>query len=66
MQAFVGDQIKVHGHRTGQPDRSAKVTEVRGLAGIPPYMVQWSDNDHETLYFPGSDATVEHDEEPAT
>jgi hypothetical protein len=60
MQATVGDQIKVHGHRTGQPDRGGEVREVRGPAGGPPYVVRWSDNEHETLFFPGSDATVQH------
>jgi Domain of unknown function (DUF1918) len=62
MQATVGDQIKVLGHRTGQPDRGGEVREVRGSAGSPPYVVRWSDNDHdhETLVFPGPDATVQH------
>ena len=60
MQATVGDQIKVHGHRTGQPDRGGEVREVRGPAGGPPYLVRWSDTDHETLFFPGPDATVQH------
>jgi hypothetical protein len=60
MQATVGDQIKVLGHRTGQPDRGGEVREVRGSAGSPPYVVRWSDNDHETLFSPGPDATVQH------
>ena len=60
MQATVGDQIKVHRHRTGQPDRGGEVREVRGSAGGPPYVVRWSDNDHESVFFPGPDATVQH------
>jgi hypothetical protein len=36
-----------------------QVTEVRGPDGGPPYLVRWDDSGHETLYFPGNDATVE-------
>ena len=48
------------GHRTGQPVRACLVLEVRGSGGGAPYVVRWDDSGHETLFFPGSDATVEH------
>ena len=36
--------------------------EVRGADGAPPYLIQWSDNGHEGLYYPGVDAVVHHHE----
>jgi hypothetical protein len=44
----------------GEPDRDAEVIDVRGLEGAPPYLIRWGDTGHETLFFPGPDATVEH------
>lgn len=60
MDADVADRIVVRGHRMGQPVRSCLVLEVRGSGGGAPYLVRWDDSGHETLFFPGSDATVEH------
>lgn len=60
MRASVGDRIVIKGHRVGEHDRDCHVLEVRGRDGAPPYRVQWGDNGHETLFFPGSDAVVEH------
>jgi hypothetical protein len=59
MEASVGDRIIVKGHRLGEPERDAEVLEVRGHDGEPPYVVRWDDG-HEGLYFPGSDAVVQH------
>ena len=60
MQAQPGDRIIIHGHHIGQPDRDAEILEVRGADGGPPYRVRWSDTGHETLFFPGPDATIQH------
>jgi Domain of unknown function (DUF1918) len=60
MQASVGDRVVVHGHQSGEPDRDGEVLEVRGSDGSPPYVVRWGDSGHETLFFLGSDATVQH------
>ncbi len=60
MQARVGDRIVIRGHRVGEPLRDCEVLEVRGPEGGPPFLVRWEDSGHETLFFPGSDATVEH------
>jgi len=60
MQASVGDRIIIKGHRVSEPDRDCEVLEVRGQDGGPPYVVRWEDAEHETLFFPGSDATVQH------
>jgi hypothetical protein len=58
MEARVGDEIVVPGHKVGQVTRTAVVVELRGEGGGPPYLVRWTDDGHEGLYFPGSDAGV--------
>lgn len=60
MRASVGDRIVIRGHRVGEPDRDCEVLEVRGADGGPPYRVQWGDTGHESLFFPGPDATAQH------
>ena len=60
MQAAVGDKIVVRGHRAGETDREAIILAVDGSDGAPPYRVRWSDDGHEGMFFPGSDAVVEH------
>ena len=60
MNANPGDRIVIRGRHTGQPERACQVLEVRGEEGGPPYLVRWDDSGHETLFFPGTDATVEH------
>jgi hypothetical protein len=60
MRAQVGDRLVIKGHHVGEPDRDAEILEVRGEDGAPPWVVRWSDDGHEGLYFPGSDAVVEH------
>jgi hypothetical protein len=60
MKASKGDRIIIKGHRVGEPDRDCEVIEARGPDGGPPYVVRWEDSDHETLFFPGSDAVVHH------
>ena len=60
MQAKTGDRIIIRGRHTGQSVRAGKILEVRGSDGGAPYLVRWEDSGHETLFFPGSDASVEH------
>jgi hypothetical protein len=60
MQALVGDRIVIKGHRLGEPDRDCEVLEVRGTDGGSPFLVRWGDSGHEALFFPGSDARVQH------
>jgi hypothetical protein len=52
--------LVIKGHRVGEPDRDAEILAVRGDNGGPPYVVRWSDDGREGLFFPGSDAYVEH------
>jgi hypothetical protein len=50
----------VHGVHLDDPVRDGEVLEVHGTDGGPPFLVRWSDTGHESLVFPGPDATVEH------
>lgn len=60
MHAKVGDRIIIKGHHVGEHDKDAEILEVRGSDGSPPYVVRWSDDGHEGLFFPGSDARLQH------
>jgi hypothetical protein len=60
MHAVVGDRLVIKGHRVGEHDRDARILEVRGPRGEPPFLVEWSDDGHHSLMFPGPDAVVEH------
>ena len=64
MRAAVGDRLVIRGHVVGQAERHATVIDVRGKDGAPPYVVRWDDEPDEGggehLFFPGSDADVEH------
>ena len=66
MRAAVGDRIVVRGHRIGEPNRDCEVLEVRGTDGGPPYIVRLGDTGHEALFFPGSDASIDHYEHATT
>ena len=59
MHAQVGDRIVVRSNHIGDPNQDGTVVEVRGPDGTPPYRVRWRNSGHETLFFPGSDATIE-------
>jgi hypothetical protein len=60
MKAAVGDRLVVRGRRSGEPNRTAEILEVRGPDGSPPYLVRWVEDGHVGLFHPGSDAVVEH------
>jgi Domain of unknown function (DUF1918) len=60
MYAAVGDRLVVHSTHVDGPVRDGEILEVHGEGGEPPFVVRWSDNGHESLVFPGPDATVEH------
>lgn len=60
MKASVGDRMIIKGHKVGEHERDAEILEVHGEDGAPPYLVRWEDSGHESLFFPGPDAVVEH------
>jgi hypothetical protein len=53
-----GDVVVVHGHSTGDTRRAGVIVEVLGEEGHEHFRVRW-DEEHESLYWPGSDATLE-------
>jgi hypothetical protein len=64
MYAQVGDRILVRSNHVGRAIRRGEVIEVEHDDGRPPYKVRWSDTGHESMFFPGSDAQVEHRSQP--
>jgi len=59
-KARVGDRLVIQGHHEGEPQRDAEILEVRGPGGSPPYVVRWEDDGHKSIYYPASDASVQH------
>ncbi len=58
LLAKPGDVVVVHGHTTGAPGRTGVILEVLDPAsGHPHYRVRW-DEEHETLFWPGADASI--------
>jgi Domain of unknown function (DUF1918)/Domain of unknown function (DUF1876) len=60
MKAAVGDRIVIASNRLDGEVRDGKVIECKKPDGSPPYLVEWSDDGHTSLYFPGPDAHVQH------
>jgi hypothetical protein len=58
MHATVGDHIVIRGHHIGEHDRDCEIVGLSGAGDEPPYLVRWDDSGHESLFFPGPDATV--------
>ncbi|WP_436776460.1 DUF1918 domain-containing protein [Yinghuangia sp. YIM S09857] len=59
MNAEVGNWIVVESVHLGGARRIGRVMAVQHTDGSPPYLVKWTDNDRETLFFPGPEAHVE-------
>ena len=59
MRAVIGDRLHVRGRVVGTSDQTSEIIEIRGRDGTPPYLVRRNDG-HESLVFPGADASVEH------
>ena len=59
MRAQVGDELTVKGRHQGDGERHGEIIGVDGPNGAPPYLVCWRDG-HQSLFFPSSDAEVEH------
>jgi Mg/Co/Ni transporter MgtE len=65
-----GDVVVIRGHAVDERERRGVIVDVRGADGGPPFVVQWlddtSDQPHDVLFFPGSDADIEHAGEPVS
>jgi len=57
IEARPGDLVVVHGRMQGDPGRTGVILEVLGTPDHRHYRVRW-DEEHESLYWPGSDASV--------
>lgn len=57
MDAQVGDQIVVESNKVGAARKLGQVVEVLDAPGGQHYRVAWEDG-HESIVFPGSDASV--------
>ncbi len=57
--ADVGDLIEIHGHKIGETARTGEILEVLGTGEHEHYRVRWEDG-HESIFTPGSDATIRH------
>ena len=57
--AVAGDLIVIAGHRVGEAERIGEILEVLGEMPHESYRVRW-DDDHESVFHPGSDATIKH------
>jgi hypothetical protein len=58
-----GDLIVVSGHHVGEPERIGEILEMLGEPGHERYRVHW-DDEHQSIFYPGSDATVRHKTRP--
>lgn len=65
MYACKGDRIVVRNPHLDGPVRDGEIFAVEHEDGSPPYRVRWSDSGHESLFFPGPDAYVDHGDVPA-
>jgi hypothetical protein len=57
--AEVGDIIVIAAHHLGEGERIGEILEVVGELPNERYRVRWDDG-HESLFRPGSDATIRH------
>jgi hypothetical protein len=62
MKASVGDHIVICSNHVDGPVRDGVIVELRHEDGSPPYVVEWADDGHRGLFFPGPDAHVQHDD----
>jgi hypothetical protein len=50
MQAQVGDELTVTGHRPGDEQRHGEIIEIQGENGSPPYLVRWQDGTESVVF----------------
>jgi hypothetical protein len=62
-EARAGDLIVIEGHKVGEGRRIGEILEVIGDPGHEHYRVRW-DDDHESVFYPSSDAIIQHAEHP--
>jgi hypothetical protein len=60
MRVHKGDVLRFTGRTVGTPEHRAKVLEVLGREGDPPYRIRFEDG-REAEVVPGSDCVVEQE-----
>ena len=60
LQARPGDRLLIQPHHLGEPQRDGEILEAHGPAGTAPFLVRWEDTGRTSLFYPGSDARIEH------
>jgi hypothetical protein len=64
LQAKPGDVVVVQGHMTGDPGRTGVILDVLDAASDHEhYLVRW-DEEHDTIFWPGSDASIRPSSRP--
>jgi hypothetical protein len=64
QEAQPGDLVVIGGHHVGDHARTGQILEVIGEPGHVRLRVRWED-DRETIFFPGADASIRHVEHGA-
>ena len=59
MHVQAGDHVIIESRKVGEHRRTGEVVEVLNEPGSEHYRVRWDDG-HETIFFPSSDASIEH------
>jgi CBS domain-containing protein len=59
LRARAGDRLVIRGHFLGEPVRDAEILEAQGPGGGPPFLVRWEATGRVSLFYPGTDASVE-------
>lgn len=60
LRARAGDRLLIQPHHLGEPVRDGEILEAQGPAGSAPFLVRWEDTGRVSLFYPGSDARIEH------
>ncbi|MFJ7590579.1 MULTISPECIES: DUF1918 domain-containing protein [unclassified Streptomyces] len=63
MRAHVGDWIVVESVHLGGQRRRGQILRLEHPDGTPPYVVRWTEDDRETVFFPGPEAHIESADE---
>jgi Domain of unknown function (DUF1918) len=67
MRAKVGEWLIIEARILGGCRRQGRIVGVSKADGSPPYRVQWVEDDHESIVYPGPEARIEpHPVPPAT
>jgi Domain of unknown function (DUF1918) len=66
MRAKVGDWLVIEARTLDHHRRQGRIVGVSSTDGSPPYRVQWVEDDHESIVYPGPEARIEPHPVPPT